>query len=318
MYLTIAVIVSGCASYKAKYADKTSPRTIQTNKELVHSFYLIGDAGNAEMGQTTPTLKYFQEKLAKATKNATTIFLGDNIYPYGIPNKNHKDRALAEHRLQTQIDALQDFKGKTIFIPGNHDWYNGVNGLKRQEKMVEKALGKNSFLPEGGCGLDKVKINDDLTLILIDSRWFIMNWDKEPKMNDNCDIKTRERFIQELSSLFKKNRYKNVVVAVHHPLYSNGPHGGSFSVKDHMKPAPILGTLKNALRSHAGIQTDIFNKNYSDFINQIQAVSDDFTDNVVFVSGHDHNLQYIEQDGFKQVISGSGSKQSAALVHTNE
>jgi predicted MPP superfamily phosphohydrolase len=131
MYLAIITIVSACASYKAKYADKASPKTIQTDKELMHSFYLIGDAGNAEMGQTTPTLTYFQKELAKATKNATTLFLGDNIYPYGIPSKKHKDRALAEHRLQTQIDALQDFKGKTIFIPGNHDWYNGVETSRK-------------------------------------------------------------------------------------------------------------------------------------------------------------------------------------------
>lgn len=67
MYLTIIVVVSACASYKAKYADKTSPKTIQINKELLHSFYLIGDAGNAEMGQTTPTLTYFQKELTKSS-----------------------------------------------------------------------------------------------------------------------------------------------------------------------------------------------------------------------------------------------------------
>ena len=37
---------------------------------------------------------------------------------------------------------VKDFKGNTIFIPGNHDWYsNGLKGLKRQEKYVTKTYG---------------------------------------------------------------------------------------------------------------------------------------------------------------------------------
>lgn len=314
LYITIIALFAGCATYKAKYANKKDATPLTSNKELAHSFYLIGDAGNADMGQTIPSLTYFQEALEKSGKNATALFLGDNVYPYGIPKKEHKDRALSEHRIQTQIDAVKNFKGNPIFIPGNHDWYNGLKGLKRQEKIVEKALGKKSFLPQNGCGMKKVEINDDITLIIIDSRWFIADWNKHPTINEDCDIKTRERFIDEVWSLFKKNRYKNVVVAMHHPMYSNGPHGGSFSFKDHMSPAPILGTLKNTLRSHVGIQTDIFNKNYTDFITRIQTISRDFNKNIVFVSGHEHNLQYIEKDGFKQVVSGSGSKESPALI----
>ena len=314
LYFIAIIILVGCASYKANYVDKNAPKTITVNKELAHSFYLIGDAGNAEMGKTIPSLKYFKEDLAKADKNATAVFLGDNIYPYGMPKKESTERKLAEHRIQTQIDVVKNFNGRPIFIPGNHDWYNGVKGLKRQEKMVEEALGKGSFLPENGCGIKKVTINDDLTLIVIDSRWFISDWDKHPTINENCDIKTRERFMDEVISLFKKNRYKNVVVAMHHPLYSNGPHGGSFSAKDHLKPIPVLGTLKNVIRSHAGIQTDNFNEYYSKFITEIQKASAAFNKNIVFVSGHEHNLQYIEKGRFKQVISGSGSKQSAALI----
>ena len=323
LYFIAIVLLTGCASYKANYADKSAPKTITSNKELAHSFYLIGDAGNAEMGKTLPSLDYFKKDLTAANKNSTALFLGDNIYPKGMPPKESENYNLSKYRLQTQIDAVKGFKGKSIFIPGNHDWYNGVDGLKRQEKMVEKALGKGSFLPEGGCGLKKVDINDDLTLIVIDSRWFIMDWNDDPKMNDNCDIKTRERFIDELWSLFKKNRYKNVVVAMHHPLYSNGPHGGSFSFKDHMKPAPVLGTLKNVIRAKAGIQTDNFNKQYTDFVEQIESIADDFKNNIVFVGGHEHNLQYLENrgidlsttnGGFKQIISGAGSKRSPALA----
>ncbi|CAA0208231.1 metallophosphoesterase [Tenacibaculum maritimum] len=324
LYLSIGILFIGCATYKASYADKNAPKTVTSQKELLHSFYLIGDAGNAKMGETIPSLTYFKEALSKAPKNTTALFLGDNIYPYGMPQKGHFQRALAEHRLQTQIDAVANFKGTPIFIPGNHDWYNGVKGLKRQEKLIEKALGKGAFLPENGCGLKKLAITDDLMLVIIDSRWFITDWNEHPTINENCEIKTRERFINDITSLFKKNRYKNVVVAMHHPMFSNGPHGGSFSFKDHMSPIPILGTLKNGLRAHAGIQTDIFNKNYAEFIKQLQTAAGDFREHIVFVSGHEHNLQYIEENPvnennvnygkYKQIISGSGSKKSAALA----
>jgi hypothetical protein len=35
-------------------------------------------------------------------------------------------------------------------------------------------------------------------------------------------------------------------------------------------------------------------------------------DNVIVVSGHDHNLQFIDKDNIKQIISGAGSKSTAA------
>ena len=35
---------------------------------------------------------------------------------------------------------------------------------------------------------------------------------------------------------------------------------------------------------------------------------------LVFVSGHDHNLQYIEKDGLKQIVSGGGAKESYAAL----
>lgn len=316
--LLLFVLLTSCATYNAQYSKKQK-RNLEKNltkntSEILHTFYLIGDAGNAPMHEKLPTLNYFEAALTKAPKNSTAIFLGDNIYPIGMPKKSSPERPLAEHRLQIQLDAVKNYEGNPIFIPGNHDWYHGLKGLERQEKIVKKTLGKNSFLPENGCGIDKININNDILLILIDSKWFITDWNDHPTINEHCAIKTREGFITEFWSLLKKNRSKKVVVALHHPLYSNGPHGGSFSFKDHMKPIPVLGTLKNMIRANAGIQTDNFNKSYSEFINEIESVAEDFKENIIFVSGHEHNLQYIENNGFKQVVSGAGSKQSAAIA----
>ncbi|RYF45313.1 MAG: metallophosphoesterase, partial [Cytophagaceae bacterium] len=41
-------------------------------------------------------------------------------------------------------------------------------------------------------------------------------------------------------------------------------------------------------------------------------------ENVVIVSGHDHNLQYIEKDNVRQVISGAGSKKESARAVNDE
>jgi aspartate/tyrosine/aromatic aminotransferase len=42
-------------------------------------------------------------------------------------------------------------------------------------------------------------------------------------------------------------------------------------------------------------------------------------DNVIVVSGHDHNLQYIDNDNIKQIISGAGSKSEAArAINSND
>ena len=142
------------------------------------------------------------KKLKNASKQSTVLFLGDNIYPKGLPKKEDETRAFAEHQLNVQTDAVKDFKGEAIFIPGNHDWYSdGLKGLKRQEKYVEDILGKNTFLPENGCPIEKVDVTDDIVLIIVDTEWYITNWDKHPTINDDCEIKTRAKFFEELEGL---------------------------------------------------------------------------------------------------------------------
>jgi hypothetical protein len=308
LILLVLLFINSCATYKPQYSDDYQPTKL-SDKALDHTFYLIGDAGNSPLGSSTEALKAFKNTLANAPKESTAIFLGDNIYENGMPKKEHSKREFAEHQLKTQVEAVKEFKGKTIFIPGNHDWYSdGIKGLKRQEDFVEDLLGKNTFLPENGCPIETKSISDNIELIIVDSQWYLADWDLTPTVNDNCEIKTRTRFLEEFSDLIKKNRGKTTIVAIHHPMFSNGTHGGQYALKSHLLPLPVLGTLKNVIRKTGGIATvDIQNTFYNELKTRLVTLAQ-HNKKVIFVSGHEHNLQYIVDDNLRQIISGSGSK----------
>jgi predicted phosphodiesterase len=314
LFTFIILLVSACATMKMQVAENQNFEYKKDSSKLIHSFYLIGDSGNSTLNEDSPALKYLKNKIENSTKNSTLIFLGDNVYETGIPKKKSKKYRLAKRRIQAQTDIAKDFKGNSIFIPGNHDWYNGLEGLKREEKLVEKALGKNSFLPQNGCPLEKVDISKDIVLIIVDTHWYLTNWDKHPTINDHCEIKTRTKFFDEFEGLIKKGRGKTTIIAMHHPMFTNGSHGGEYSFSSHMSPLPILGSIKNLIRKTSGLSnTDIQNKKYNELKKRIITLSQE-NDKTIFVSGHDHNLQYIVKDNLPQIVSGSGSKTTATRL----
>jgi hypothetical protein len=320
--LFLMLFLFSCASYKSNYSDSELLNKTVLEDDPV-SIYLIGDAGNADLNETTTALNALKEKIDKeSSKNDMVIFLGDNLYEKGLPPKGHPNRTLAEHRLNVQTDAVMDFKGKVLFIPGNHDWYfDGIPGLKRQEEYIEEAFeDKDAFQPEKGCPIESIDVSESLELLIIDTQWFLENWDDHPTINDYCDIKTRKDFFLEIESVLKKNNEKTIVVAMHHPALTNGTHGGYFNFKNHLYPLgnnvpiPILGSIAAQLRAVGGVSPqDRSNERYTDFINILTTYFKG-NDKVIIVSGHDHNLQYIESDGIKQIVSGSGSKISPAAL----
>ncbi len=324
-FLFLLLLLSfGCATYEAKYAVPFTEITSNVEREVEHTFYLIGDAGKSPMGELNPALKKLKVELANAPENSTAIFLGDNIYPAGMPDKKNEpeEYAKAKHYLDAQLSTLEDFKGKPLFIPGNHDWYNdGLKGLERQEKYIQKALdSKKVFQPDNGCPIEKIEVTDDVMIIAIDSDWYLVDWDKHPTMNDDCEIKDRDRFLEEFESLVKKNLDKTILVAIHHPMFTYGSHGGQYSFKQHMNPTggnfplPVIGTLANLLRRTTGVSIeDQPNKVYNDLKQRIVTLSQ-YSDKVIFVSGHEHTLQYIVEEGKPQIVSGSGAKTGATRL----
>ena len=329
----LILATTSCANFKLHQAAETDnwqSQSPNTNQTITHSMFLVGGATGAT---AKPTLQLLKKQLSKANENSSILFLGDNISPDGMsPKGKESKRKAAEVQLEAQLDILSNFQGRPIFIPGHQDWQKyGLKGLRRQEKFIETTLNAgieseedwtNYFLPDNGCpGPNVVEINDQLVVIIIDSQWWLMDWNTEPKINDGCEVKSREAFALLVADAIKDHKNKNIIIAGHHPLTSYGPYGGRYTVKDHLFPLttfsenlyiplPGIGSLFTLIKGSGMTRQDVANTNYKAFRKAIlHAIGNQ--KEVIFVGGHENSLQYIKDKGQHIVVSGAGGKKTA-------
>lgn len=288
------------------------------------TLYLIGDAGDAGEAYSAPVLCLLGEVVqADTAAGRTLLFLGDNIYEHGLHKKDAPERKQDEANIDAQIGAALRFPGRTIFIPGNHDWQQGGRqGWKteqREQAYIVDTLGKKSFLPKGGCpGPEVVELGGHAVLILIDTQWWLHPFRKPEGERDGCSVATDQEFLDALAETLKDDRGKHLILAGHHPLYSYGNHGGYFSLRDHLfpltnlnkhlwVPLPVLGGIYPWYRSLIGDIQDLANPRYKALRQGIERVLGPYP-GAVYVAGHEHTLQYLDRDGIHHLVSGSGCK----------
>ncbi|HXA01048.1 MAG TPA: metallophosphoesterase, partial [Cytophagaceae bacterium] len=288
------------------------------------SLYLIGDAGDPILTSTEPVFKLLKSNLEKDS-NSAVVFLGDNIYYNGLVSEENKMRPKMEKKINEQLSIVENYKGQVFFISGNHDWDNmmagGLDAIKREEVYVEEKLKRgNTFVPDFGCpGPFKVNISKNIVLIAIDSQWWLHKKNKPYGRCGNCDAEDEEDVLVQLQDIIEKNKGRNIVIAAHHPLVSNGNHGGYFSAMDYFFPLkivrksgqyipiPVLGALYPLFRKFGGSEQDLSSYKYQAYKNGLMNIFKNY-DNLIFAAGHDHNLQYHKIGTLHQIISGSGSK----------
>ena len=89
IFFITALFFQSCATHHAQFGKNIKNVVSQNatdSSAIAHTFYLIGDAGNANEKKAQQTLLILEERLQKANKNSTLLFLGDNIYPKGLPS----------------------------------------------------------------------------------------------------------------------------------------------------------------------------------------------------------------------------------------
>jgi hypothetical protein len=334
-YVVLLLTGAGCAglnpppNYKASVSNW---RTVNPpdSLQIRHSVFLIGDVGAPTQNAQEPSLKFMRKQMEVADSNSTTIFLGDNVYSYGMPEPGAYDRKISERRLQDQLDLVKNYRGEKFMIPGNHDWKQGLAGgleaVIREENYVEDYLkdsafvtGGDFFVPDRGCpGPYEVKIQDDVVIIALNSQWWLQDTERPYGRNNGCSAINEADVYVQLDDIIRKNSGSNILVVAHHPMYSDGVHGGYFTLLDHLfpisivhkfalLPLPIIGSIYPIARKYGGVSQDIAFPAYSAYRDNLMNIFNKY-DNIVYAAGHEHNLQYHKVKNLHHILSGSGCK----------
>ncbi len=284
-----------------------------------HRIILIGDAGEINIEQQT--LIHAAAKLIIPSRT-TTCFLGDNIYPNGM-GLFGDEKSSGEVSLRAQYESFRHVGVPVYFIAGNHDWdvsrELGLQKVIAQDSFLRAQQDEGlQFVPKAGTpGPFKLVINESLDLIFFDSEYFLFPHHED----DDLFQKQKNKFLVDLDSMVSSVGNKHVFLISHHPMRSYGEHGLEFTWKQHIFPLtrlhpklyiplPIIGSLYPLWRGKwFRSAEDLPHPKYQHMVNSITEITRSHP-NTLFIAGHDHGLQFIDDSDVRQIVSGSGSKTS--------
>jgi len=89
---------------------------------VVQRIILIGDAGELHQDGRNPVIDAVRQRYSMQDARNTVIYLGDNVYPYGLPDEADKRYPHAKEILDYEVGLVKNTAANAIFVPGNHDW----------------------------------------------------------------------------------------------------------------------------------------------------------------------------------------------------
>lgn len=278
--------------------DEPAPADIET------SLFLIGDAGEPDprAPRGGVPLESLTVQASAAPQRSVIVFLGDNVYPDGIPEEGEAEYADARRRLETQVLSVPP-GARGIFIPGNHDWASelpyGLFSVRRQEELIA-AMARGGgrdvrMLPGDGCPGPAAVDVGRLRLIALDTQWWLHNYIVRDSVTRCAPTTTGEVTAQLRRDVAAPGERRVVIVAGHHPLMTGGEHGAYCGVT-------------GPFHRFAGRSQDVIssaNRMMRDSIETAMSVAPP----LAYAAGHDHSLQvlYGGENVKFILVSGAGS-----------
>ena len=267
--VAVAFAVTACSSALEPATPVAAPVPPRDSIEI--AIFLIGDAGSqAYDGEPVLRELALQSDSLRPVRQFI-VFLGDNVYPRGVPPIGDPNRKDAERRLAAQVLAIRKGSAQGLLVPGNHDWdrqgRDGWNSIRRQDSLVRQFGGSDVRLaPPDGCpGPDVVDLGTHVRLIALDTEWWLHNDVKPYGDTSPCPTKTYQEVEDSLAGALRDKGERHAIILTHHPMQSGGTHGGHFTLNDHLfplrnwkpwmwLPLPIIGSLYPLARQMRDLQ----------------------------------------------------------------
>ena len=314
----------------------TLPAPVAPLDSIEVALFLIGDAGSPIYDKEPVLQELARQSDSLRPVRQYVVFLGDNVYPRGVPAAGHPTRQDAERRLAAQVLAIRKGAAEGFLVPGNHDWdrqgRDGWNAIRRQDSLVRQLGGDQvRLLPHGGCpGPEVVDVGAHLRLIALDSEWWVHNDVRPYGPKSPCPTRTETEVTDSLFGALRDKGGRYAIVVDHHPIVSGGEHGGSFTLTDHIFPLrnieswlwiplPIVGSLYPLARRSGITNQDLSGRKYQLMARSFEKVFAQHPP-LAMASGHDHDLQVIRggrpdiTNAGYQFVSGAGYLGHSGLV----
>lgn len=181
----LLLLASACSHEEPFVRGELHPEQppIPTPDEIRQRVILIGDAG-APSVDGEPVLMTLRELAASIPQKTVVVFLGDNIYPAGLPPEGSAGREDAERALNAQLAAAGS--AEAIFIAGNHDWGfspdEGAASLERQAAWLKERSARLS--PEPGCAGPGIHEFAHARVVTLDTQW----WLRPADARGSCEL----------------------------------------------------------------------------------------------------------------------------------
>jgi hypothetical protein len=335
-----AALAAAVACTPALQPATLVPAPMAPKDSIELAIFLIGDAGSkAYDGE--PVLKELalQSDSLRPVRQFV-VFLGDNVYPRGVPPLGHPNRDDAERKIAAQVLAIRKGSAQGLLIPGNHDWdrqgIEGWSSILRQDTLVRKFGGQDVRLaPAGGCpGPVVVDLGAHVRLIALDTQWWLHNDVRPYGDTSPCPTRTNDEVADSLHGALRDKGERHAIVLTHHPMRSGGIHGGSFTVMDHIfplrnvkswlwVPLPLIGSIYPFARQMGISNQDVNGTKYRRMREAFERAFGRHPP-LVIASGHDHDLEVIRggtpriTNAAYQLVSGAGILGHASVVRNVE
>lgn len=232
------------------------------------TFLAFGD-----FGFNTSIRQYNINMIHEFKDNINAILsLGDNFYNYGVSS--------VEDPRWTEFEKAYRLKCPFYAILGNHDYLGNVQAqinyssyIKTFWRMPSRYYEKKFLFPDGQEGVH-VFFLDTFTLCPNESQRCSVGMGMHDFKSFAIDFGQYQWLEQQLS----KSLAPWKVVVGHYPVVSNGMHGNTKELVEHLLP--------------------ILKKYNVDF----------------YLSGHDHDLEFIRKDDINFIVSGTGCSSNPVSI----